>query len=81
MDESAARAMAESARGSNGVPPDYALDSIEKRIIEVAEGPIDRPSAIRDCLAWVVRFTGDFGWRELSIEDATGQVVRIERSK
>ena len=81
MDDHAARAAAEAARGSAGVPDEYTFDSAEKRIIEIAQGPIDRPSPVRDCLAWVVRFTGDFGWRELAIEDATGQVVRVERSK
>jgi hypothetical protein len=36
---------------------------------------------VRDCVAWVVRFANDFGWRDLAIEDATGKVVRVERSK
>jgi hypothetical protein len=81
MDEVGARRAAETARVSAGVPAEYVLESAERRIIEVAEGPIERPSRVRDCLAWVVRFSGDFGWRDLAIEDATGLVVRVERSK
>ena len=81
MDENAARLAAASARASAGVPADFALESAEHRIIEVAEGPIERPSRVRDCLAWVVRFSGDFGWHDLAIEDATSRLVRVERSK
>lgn len=81
MDEQAARLAAESTRDPAGVPPDFTLETAERRIIELPEGPVERPSRVRDCLAWVVRFSGDFGWRELAIEDSTGRVVRVERSK
>lgn len=81
MDEAAARGAAEGARASAGVPGDYRFESAQRRIIELGEGDGATPSRVRDCLAWVVRYAGDLGWRDLAIEDATGKVVRVERSK
>ena len=81
MEEPTARRAAEEARTSSKVPADYLLESAQRKIIELAERGSETPSRVRDCLAWVVRFTGDFGWCDLAIEEATGRVVRVERSK
>ncbi len=81
MDEAAARAAAEAARASARVPAEYAFEFAGRRIIELGEGPAEVPSRVRDCLVWIVRFTGDFGWWDLAIEDATSQVVRVDHSK
>jgi hypothetical protein len=81
MDETAARGAAEGAKAAAGVPADFVFESAQRRYIELAENGADVPSRVRDCLAWVVRYSNDFGFRDLAIEDATGQVVRVERSK
>jgi hypothetical protein len=81
MDEAAARGAAEGARASAGVPADFQFESAQRRIIELGEADGASPTRVRDCVAWVVRFANDFGWRDLAIEDATGKVVRVERSK
>ncbi|HZN62691.1 MAG TPA: hypothetical protein VFC90_09845 [Planctomycetota bacterium] len=82
MDEPAARSAAEGAKAAAGVPADYRFESAQRRFIELAEGSAGAPSRVRDCLAWVVRYSGEMGgWRDLAIEDATGKVVRVQRSK
>ncbi|HKS16815.1 MAG TPA: hypothetical protein VJU16_05845, partial [Planctomycetota bacterium] len=70
MDEKAARGAAEGAKAGAGVPADFKIESAERRFIELAEKGPEAPSRVRDCLAWVVRFSNDFGFRDLAIEDA-----------
>jgi len=79
VDEATARALAEAARPARDVPPGYALVASERRIIELVEGT--GPGPVRDALVWIVRFAEGIRWMELAVEEASGQVVRVQRSR
>jgi len=81
MDEAAACGIAEAARGAHGVPPDFQLTGAQRRIIEIGAQAPDRPGKVRDCVAWLVRFAHEIAWIELGVDDQTGLVVRVRRSR
>lgn len=75
-------AIAESAREETGVPPEARWVSAELKYIELGEGAPERPSPVRDLMAWLVRFGMPRGkWIELAIDDRRGRVVRVQRSR
>lgn len=79
MEQAEAERLAEGAAPEFKVPPDYAVASTDRRFIEVpSPGAGD---GLRDALAWVVRFAKPGWWIDLSVEDATGRIVRVERSR
>jgi hypothetical protein len=77
MDEQTARRIAESAREAHEVPPDQVGKWAERRIIEIP----DDAARVRDARVWVVRFVRGPSWTELAVEEPTGDVVRVERSR
>jgi len=87
MTRDQAMAVAESARASFGVPAEFALKAADKRIVELVEGETKvvadlppEPGPRYDLVAWVVSFAGPAAFVQLTIDDATGRVVRIRRS-
>ena len=51
---------------------------VTRRWVELMDDPT-RPGPIRDTLCWVVEFGGDSGATcDVTIEDATGNLVRLE---
>jgi hypothetical protein len=85
MLEAAARDRAEEARAGAGVPADFDLEWCRPRYIELEQGPDQNQGAdrflVRDALVWIARFSRDISWWELAIEDATGKLVRTDRSR
>lgn len=85
MLEPAARDRAGELRQGAGVPADFALEWCRQRYIELEQAQ-DRGQGgdrflVRDALVWVARFSKDISWWELAIEDATGNLVRTDRSR
>lgn len=81
MTEQEARRRAEEQRPAHRVPAGWRATAAERRWIELPGGPPGEPAPVRDLLAWVVRFAGGIVWAELAVSDATGEVVRVERSR
>lgn len=81
MTELEARSKAQEAHGKLGLTPEYSIAALERRLIELPEAFAEQPSRVRDCLAWIARFTNEGAWVEVAMEDATGQTVRVERSR
>ncbi len=81
MTEEQAKSRAEQARAAYVVPTDWDLAQAELRYIQVGAEKRDQPAPVRDLLAWVIHFTDGLTWVELALENATGQVVRVERSR
>ncbi len=72
---------AELARSDHSVPNEWKLRQAGKRYIQLGSNKREEPSPVRDLLVWVVQFGGELSWIELAIEDRTGQIVRVERSR
>ena len=86
MTEQQAVQIALSARPEFEVPSDFEPITAEKRIIEIVDGQpvrdeLPEPGPVRDTVAWVVRLGLDVLWAEFAVEDTTGAVVRIRRSR
>jgi len=81
MDEAAAKQIAGKARPGNAVPTGHALRGAERRIIEISDGAGGSGPLVRDVRAWIVRFAAGVAWVELAIDEATGNVVRVQRSR
>jgi hypothetical protein len=75
-------ATAEAAREEKEVPPESSVASAEQAYIELGTGEPEKPSPVRDVLAWLVRFQlGRGRWVELAVDDKLGKVVRVRRSR
>jgi hypothetical protein len=81
MDEARATHIADSTRPDHGVPVTYALHGAQRRIIEVTEDASGAESRVRDVRVWIVRFQAGIAWAELAVDEATGNVVRVQRSR
>jgi hypothetical protein len=68
-------------RADHRVPAGWETLAAERRWIELPEGPAGQPAPVRDLLAWVVRYGDEMRWVDLAVDDATGRVVRVERSR
>jgi len=75
-------AIAESVREEQEVPADARVVSAELKYIELGEGDPERPSPVRDVMAWLVRYGMQRGkWVELAVDDQRGRVVRVRSSR
>ncbi|HEX4951019.1 MAG TPA: hypothetical protein VFZ34_30450 [Blastocatellia bacterium] len=81
MTEFDARSKAQEAHGQLGLSPEYKIAALQRRLIELPEGFAEQPTRVRDALVWIARFENESAWIEVAIEDANGQVVRVERSR
>jgi hypothetical protein len=81
MTEEDAKGRAEQSRAAHRVPMDWDLVQAELRYIQLGAEKREEPAQVRDLPAWVIHFTDGLTWAELALEDATGQVVRVERSR
>jgi hypothetical protein len=76
-----ARKAAEAARAKYDIPAEGRLTEVDKCYIELAGDDPSQPAPVRDILVWRARFRIRNGWRELSVEDATGKIVRVRKSR
>ena len=81
MLEPAARDRAGELRAGAGVPADFDLEWCKPRYIELEQDKGGGDFLVRDALVWIARFSKDISWWELAIEDATGKLVRTDRSR
>lgn len=81
MTEQEARRHAEEQRAAHGVPAGWRATAAERRWVELATGKPGEPAPVRDLKVWVVHFADPLSWVELAVDDATGRVVRVERSR
>ncbi len=81
MTEIEARSRAEASRATHGISPECGVHHAERRYIEIGAKEPDEPAPSRDLLAWVVQFTNGRAWIELALDDESGEVVRVERSR
>ncbi len=81
MTRDEAIAAAEAAREEHQVPPEAELATSELRYIELVRGTRAAPEAIRDARVWVVRFLLPPRFWDLAVDDETGAIVRVERSR
>jgi hypothetical protein len=81
MTESDAIRRAEAGREAAGVQPGAAVSWAVRRFVEVAVGDPNAPGPVRDLLAWIVRFGNGRAWVDLAVDDRTGAIVRVERSR
>jgi hypothetical protein len=81
LTEHDARRRAEEGRAAAAIDPGWPAVAAERRFILVAGPDPQEPSRVRDVLAWVVRFGGGISWAELAVDDRTGAVLRVERSR
>lgn len=81
MLEPEARDRAGELRAGAGVPADFDLEWCRRRYIELEQDQGGDRFPVRDALVWMARFSKDISWWELAIEDATGKLVRTDRSR
>ncbi|MEO6094818.1 MAG: hypothetical protein ABIW76_03725 [Fibrobacteria bacterium] len=81
MLESEARQAAEMLRKEAKVPQGAPLTKAVKRYIEIAKQAPDGKWLARDFLAWVVHFSEDAAFWEVVLDDATGKLLRTDRSR
>ena len=79
MNRDEARSAAARARRAAKVPERYRLTGVELRIIEVpAFGKPAAPAPVRDWLVWIASFQDGTALIEVALDDASGNVVRVE---
>lgn len=81
MTKGEARQAAEAARGKYDIPPEGRLHTVEKKYIELAGEDPMQPGPVRDVLVWLARFRIGLGSVELALDDRSGQVVRVQKSR
>lgn len=81
MTREEAIARAEATRLPNRVPAEAEVGGAELRWIEIPELIAKEPGPVRDSLAWCVKFLFLPSWIEVAVEDSTGEIVRVERSR
>lgn len=82
MTREQAVAIAEAAREEKEVPQGAELGAAEQCFIELGDPDPEKPSPVRDVRAWLVRYDFEGGrWVELAVEDTSGQIVRVLRSR
>ncbi len=86
MNAQQAIAAAQVAAPRFGVPPGFQVSSADLRIVElVVNAPVvdalPPEGPVVDRSAWVVTFSAEPLWAELTVDDQTGDVVRIRRSR
>lgn len=80
MTEAEAQAIAESQREAQKVPPEQQMVRVQPRYIELEVAP-PPGLLVRDALVHIVRFQAGPRFTELAVEQRTGTVVRVERSR
>lgn len=81
MTEQEARRRAEESRTAAEIASGWQAIAAERRFVLLAGADREQPDRVRDVLAWVVRFAGGLSWAELAIDDRSGALVRVERSR
>ncbi len=81
MTEAEARRSAERARAAHAIAASWQLLAAERRYIALGGPNPEEPAPVRDLLAWVVRFGDALSWADLALDDRSGAVVRVERSR
>jgi hypothetical protein len=82
MTREQAVAIADAAREEKEVPPAAALGAVEQCFIELGDPDPEKPSPVRDVRVWLVRYDFEGGrWVELAVDDKSGQIVRVLRSR
>lgn len=86
MTQDDAISMATAALGRFDVPADFKAQGAQQSIIEVVAGaPVDerpeQPGPVRDVLAWLVMFSKELMFVEIAVDDNSGEIVRVVRSR
>jgi len=82
MKEAQAIPVAEAARPKGPVPAQATLSWLKQRFIEISDAGLPAPKMpLKDLLVWIAHFHLGNAWVELAISDATGEVVRVEKSR
>lgn len=81
MTEAQAREKAEAVRKEAGIPDGFALESANKRYIELSEENPNGGYLVRDVMVWIARFAKKPSFLELAIDDKTGLVVRTQKTR
>jgi hypothetical protein len=81
MTEQEARRSAEEQKAAYQVPLEWGAGPADLRWIELSETSPGEPAPVKDLRAWVIRFRTQIQWADLAIDDASGKVVRVERSR
>lgn len=81
MTEQEARRLAEGQRAAAHVDAGWRVVASERRFILLAGEDREQPAPVRDTLVWIVRFGGGLSWAELALDDRSGALLRVERSR
>lgn len=88
MKRADAIARAEERRPDYEIPKDWAMLKVDRRIIELVEGETQKvvdqlpaPGAPYDLVAWLISFGEGPSYVELAVDDHTGRIVRVRRSR
>jgi hypothetical protein len=79
--EQEARKHAEAERLKSEMPEGFKLEWIKQRYIEISRAQPDGTLFVRDFLAWIAHFSLGNAWWELALNDATGHVLRTDKSR
>jgi hypothetical protein len=81
MEKDVAILVANMALDAYRVPAAQGMKGAERRIIELEATAPGGGRLVRDVRVWVVRFQAGMTWTELAVDESTGTVVRVERSR
>ncbi len=81
MTEQEARRLAEGQRAPARIDAGWRVTAAERRFILLAGEDREQPGPVRDALVWIVRFGGGLSWAELALDDRSGALLRVERSR
>jgi pantothenate kinase type III len=80
MNEQEAIQVAEQNREMLQIDPEMAFESAEKAILEYKENP-EESGPTTDRIAWLITFSNPWGFVVVNVDDRTGKVLSVEKSR
>ncbi len=80
MTEQEAIQMVEQNRERIEIDSEMTFESAEKAIVEYKEDP-EEPGPTIDRIAWMILFSSSWGFVTVQVDDRTGKILAIQRSR
>jgi hypothetical protein len=73
-------ALVQSRREALDLEPELSLGDAELAWVEILKDR-EKPGTPRDHRAWIVTFDGSLGYARVIVDDGTGEILEVQRSK
>jgi hypothetical protein len=80
MTEEEVVGMIEGKRTELDIDPEMEVESAERAIVQYKVDR-DQPGPAEDRIAWVIRYSSDWGFVELHVDDLRAEILNVWRSR